>query len=385
MCSFEPAPVLVGVGVMASVALERSLFELGERIRSRSARIEATGWPLRPLRDDPRGKGAARFEGLAPGAAGEALRPSGPAPVVPVLPGSPAEATKRLVGEAAGELADSSARIYRALHEVALVVARARGYVAGVSQVSFHVPAEVVAYALHMHRATLYRQLPKLKALGLVDWRAHRTTYNARVVADGTVWSVKLRPTRGKSARVSIEDLQHKWRDLGWDVLRGRTAYHHVRQSNTEDSSTRGISALLLWALPQEEPETPLSMTVAPGRTPARAVGLEGVLDVPYATRPARAAAVDTAARSVCALLGDDSVNFYRWLLWQLLRLHDRGQDHFGGVFVMLERALADHREGFARTAGALFVSRLKRWQVWELVKATPPWAAGDRPRTTAR
>ena len=77
----------------------------------------------------------------------------------------------------------------RALHEVALRVAAARGYVPGVTQVSFFVPAEVVACELGMHRATLYRQLPRLEKLGVVHARAHRTTYNGRVVADGTVWA----------------------------------------------------------------------------------------------------------------------------------------------------------------------------------------------------
>lgn len=362
---------------MASVALQRSLFELQARIRARPAKSEAAGSPLRPLEELPRGRGRGGFGPESRGAAGGALRPPGVARPVRVGARSAVGVSARLVGETVGQLPASAGRIYGVLHEVAVRVASARGYAAGVSQVSFHVPAEVVAHELGMHRATLYRHLPRLKALGLLDARAHRTTYNGQVVADGTIWSVKLIPSRGRSARVSYEDLRHKWRDLAWDVERGRTAYEHVRQSDTGERQQGAVGVLLGWALPQEDIQAPLGMTVAR----YGGVGLECVLDVPFASRAARGEAVDVAARSACALLGDDSVNFYRWLLWQLLRLHDRGQDHFEGVFVMLQRAVADQREGFARSAGALFVSRLKRWEVWELVRATPPWGVGARPQ----
>jgi hypothetical protein len=55
-------------------------------------------------------------------------------------------------------------------------------------------------------------------------------------------------------------------------------------------------------------------------------------------------------------------VNFYRRLIWQLLRRLDAtGEDHFGMVYEQARRAAADSAEGFARRPGALFVSRLKR------------------------
>jgi hypothetical protein len=46
--------------------------------------------------------------------------------------------------------------------------------------------------------------------------------------------------------------------------------------------------------------------------------------------------------------------------VWQLLRLHRQGRDYLLTVFQMALRANADHREGFAKKPGALFVSRLK-------------------------
>ena len=190
---------------------------------------------------------------------------------------------------------------------------------------------------------------------------------------------MKLTPFRGKRARVAFEDLKHKWRDLAWDVERGHTAFAHLRQSKTDKEQGAAVELLLVWALPQVEGQTPIPMTVAPPAAGLVGVGLEIVLDVPFAPRQGRGTAVDLAAKGACAALGDDSVNFYRWLLWQLLRLHDRGQDYFPQLLLMLQRAAADQREGFARSAGALFVSRLKRWEAWESVRNVPPWRVSSR------
>ncbi len=78
-----------------------------------------------------------------------------------------------------------------------------------------------------------------------------------------------------------------------------------------------------------------LSLTVATG---AHADPLT-VLDVPYAPKDERGKMVDAGARATAAYLGDlHSVNYYRWLLWQLLRLYDRGQDYFAAT--MLQAAL---------------------------------------------
>jgi hypothetical protein len=35
----------------------------------------------------------------------------------------------------------------------------------------------------------------------------------------------------------------------------------------------------------------------------------------------------------------------------------------------MILSAGADHREGFARSTGALLTLRLKRWEVWEVLR----------------
>ncbi len=76
---------------------------------------------------------------------------------------------------------------------------------------------------------------------------------------------------------------------------------------------------------------------------------------------------VDKAARAIAQHLADaDSLNFYRYLVWQLLRLYRGDRSYFATVYQMVLRAGIDHHEGFARRAGALFVSRLKVCSLWD-------------------
>ena len=94
--------------------------------------------------------------------------------------------------------------LFRALHEVGVEVSVERGYHPKTSQVSFFVPVEAVALALGVHRCTVYRALPELRALGLIDARAHYTTHRGRTVSDGTVWAVRLRPVGGCYSRPNV-------------------------------------------------------------------------------------------------------------------------------------------------------------------------------------
>jgi len=284
---------------------------------------------------------------------------------------------KQLLAPLVDELPSVSLEVYQLLFETALAVAKARGYVAGTTQVSFFCPAEVIAYVLGIHRATLYRHLPALIERGLIAYRAHRTTHNGHTVADGTVWSIKLTPLRGKKARVSYEDLKHKYRDLSADIEIGRTAYNLVRQSSIEEDTKREINLILEWALPRSTNKPPLPLTVARDAE----VGVECVLDVPYAPKKDRGVMVDKAAKVIAGFLGDDSLNFYRWLLWQALRVRDGGVDYFVQLHLMITRAGVDYQEGFARSAGALLVSRLKESGLWRELREVPPYSVGTRPK----
>jgi hypothetical protein len=101
---------------------------------------------------------------------------------------------------------------------------------------------------------------------------------------------------------------------------------------------------------------------------------------VPFAKRAERNRVVELAAEALSQALADrGGVNFYRRLLWQLLRAADRGGgDYFGQLHLMAARARADVQEGFARKGGALFVSRLKGALWWDEVMRAPPTRVGS-------
>jgi DNA-binding transcriptional ArsR family regulator len=286
-------PVLVDV-TPSPKRLEVLLAELGEKVGQRGS-VSAT------VLDSP----LPTKESMRPESLSGPLRKQIPPVREKTL--EPAELTERLTAPLATELHPTALKVYQALHETALHVAKSRGYAPRVSQVSFHIPAEITAFALSMHRSTLYRHLPALRELGLVDSRAHYTTHNRRTVSDGTVWSVKIDPKRASPAQVRFDDLKHKWRDLASDIGSGRTAYRAVRQSETGEGGPSTVEVLLTWALPENQTQSPLPMTVASGP--------EVVLDVPYAPQKERNRMVDLAAQSVASYLGDDSLNFYRQLL----------------------------------------------------------------------
>ncbi len=268
--------------------------------------------------------------------------------------------------------------LFRALHTSAVEVGAAREYHPNVSQVSFFCPVEAVALALGVHRSTVYRALPELRALGLIDMRGHYTTHRGRTRSDGAVWCVRLHPLKGCRARLSYGDLKRQYRNLSGDVEAGRTVWALMRQSK-ELPSSEGVNLnyILRWALPptQQNPVT------SDCRTGARR-DLEAVLDVPHAGREARGAAVDLAAQALAAALSDrGGLNFYRSLLWQLLRRADvTGDDYSYQVYLAAQRAAVDAQEGFARKPGALFVSRLKGAPWWDEVMRAPPVRVGTAP-----
>jgi hypothetical protein len=100
------------------------------------------------------------------------------------------------------------------------------------------------------------------------------------------------------------------------------------------------------------------------------------VLDVPHVDRGERSAAVNLAAEALAAALRDrGALNFYRRLVWQLLRRRDATGDEapFAMVYEQARRAAAESGEGFGRRPGAVLVSRLKRARWWDEVWDAPP------------
>lgn len=282
----------------------------------------------------------------------------------------------------------TAAVLYQALRSTALRAADARGYVASTTHVTLHCPLEVVALSLSRHRVTIWRAAKRLRALGLVDARPHKTTaLDGRTVNDGTLWAVRLNPEEGTPARLTVEELRHSWRDLDRDRRRGRTAHRAVQahraavqQSQEPSTSEPDLELLAAWALPPQLTESPISNDCCTGSRR----DLEAVLDVPHAAREDRAAMVEAGAQALSGALSDrGGVMFYRWLLWQLLRLSERtGAAPWGMVYEQARRARADVLEGFAKggNGGALFVSRLKQSPHWEELRRASG-RVGSRPK----
>lgn len=276
----------------------------------------------------------------------------------------------RQVARVAGDLNPLALRIYALLNLLGCTVAHRRGYHRKASQVSYFCPAESICAHLGISRGSFYRSLKELLALGLVDARGHKTTINGWAVrSDGTLWSVKLLPHKGSRARLRYDDLKAQYRDLEADIEAGNTAYAQTRQSSTGETNMVTLESLLAWALPPVHKQTPVTLTVASEER----LSLEILLDVPFIPKQGRREGVDKAARALAQHLTDEgSLNFYRYLVWQLLRLRQQGRDYLLSVYQMVLRANADHREGFARKPGALFVSRLKVCALWDELREVP-------------
>jgi DNA-binding transcriptional ArsR family regulator len=272
-------------------------------------------------------------------------------------------------------LSSTALMLFRALHQIALEVAATRGYAPSVSQVSYFCPLEAVALALGVHRSTVYRAAAELRAAGLVDVRGHFTTYRGRTRSDGSVWCVRLRPVGGCRARLSYGDLRRQYRNLGADVEAGRTVWAALEQSrNNPEKAGVDFEVIRRWALSPTQQDPVMSDCSTTARR-----SLEAVLDAQHAPREARSAAVDLAAQALAQALSDrGGVNFYRRLMWALLRRSDAtGEDYSYSVYLAAQRAAVDSAEGFARRPGALFVSRLKRAGWWGEVWAAPPSRVG--------
>ena len=276
----------------------------------------------------------------------------------------------RQVARVVADLNPLALRIYGLLNRLGCEIAYRRGYHRKASQVSYFCPAESICAHLSISRGSFYRSLQELKALGLIDARGHKTTINGWAVrCDGTLWSVKLLPHKGSRARLCYDDLKAQYRDLETDIKAGNTVWNQTRQSKTDKTKPVTIECLLAWALPPMREQNPVTLTVASEER----LELEILLDVPHVPKQGKREAVGKTARALAQHLTDEgSLNFYRYLVWQLLRLHQQGRDYFLAVYQMVLRARTDKLEGFARKPGALFVSRLKACTLWDELREVP-------------
>ncbi|MCA9840282.1 MAG: winged helix-turn-helix domain-containing protein [Trueperaceae bacterium] len=273
-------------------------------------------------------------------------------------------------------LSEQNIDIYQNLLEVAYHVGDRRGYKAIPNQVTFFCPTEIVASALGMHRSTLYRKLPELREAGLIDQRGHKTSLHGQTRSDGSLWAVNLKPETGYKAKLHIEDFKHDYRDLEADIESGNTAYNYLRQSKETTKDLKSVELILDWIpLPPLRDKSPLSMTVAEGQV----ADIEAFLDLPDVHHSDRGGAVAYSAMQLALFLGDvESIAFYRWLLWQALRLSWQDKSCFGALHTLLLSVRHDKDLESFRKPGAVFVKRLKDSSWWEQLKQVPLTRVGS-------
>lgn len=266
----------------------------------------------------------------------------------------------------------------------ALVVAIKRGY-RKVCTLTVHTVMELVGYCLGIKSSsTLYSYLHELKNLGLIDFKGHVTTVSLKG-ADGEAYEANrcdgallcIRLDGFKRAQLTRFDFQETPRDLQADIKRGHTVYKLLKQfeeSQDPQEKPEDITPLILWSL---NPSGLFSPLKADSSGFADMLGGDyptGILDL--ACSRDRNHNVDRTAHHLVHCLRDTgSLNFYRRLLWQLLRAKDRGWDFFGTVYHAVVRVMADKRESFARKPGALLIARLKDSACWnELWRDQDQW-----------
>lgn len=147
------------------------------------------------------------------------------------------------------------------------------------------------------------------------------------------------------------------------------------------------------WVLaPFSDLSNDVTLTVANAPAVRPLSGLDAVFTLP--TLPGlpkrdRNAAVEQTARALAASFEDtDNLRFWCWLIWQLIRGCDQGQNWTDDVAHLLARVLHDirHDESMnARTQlapGALVVNELRNCGLLDALRALAPTRAGGRPRS---
>lgn len=132
-------------------------------------------------------------------------------------------------------------KIFKILHTLALITTYARGIGSRPSVAIFHLPVELIAAHLQISRVTIWRNIRPLITAGILDARDHKAEYCGEMRVTGKVWAVSVLPERilqkeQRPARVSADDLRHKWRDLTADIRQGRTAYAITRTEEQQDA-----------------------------------------------------------------------------------------------------------------------------------------------------
>ncbi len=277
------------------------------------------------------------------------------------------EVVKALTDKLPKDLPKASVKLFGALVGLAVETIREKNYSPATTHLTMHLPLEVLAGVCGMHRVTAWRHLPALRALGVLDYRACKGTLRGETRNTGTLFCLRLNPSVGSKAKLSYQDFKHKWRDLDRDVRRRRTAYRQLKNGLQQSVALPGdecnLEALKVWTLNQSD-ITPVTTDCCK----AEKGDLHTILDIFSARKEKKAEKIRFAADAISIALNDSrSKRFYMRVLWGAERRRAAtGVDYASKVLAGVLRAATDVTEGFARSGGALFVSRLKASGLYE-------------------
>lgn len=234
--------------------------------------------------------------------------------------------------------------------------------------VTFHSSLTLIAAVCGVSRWTTWRALARLKALGVVDYRAQKGKLFDKIRNTGSVFQVRLDPLHGTRAKLSYQDMNHRYKDLT-ALARSKRLSHQTVQ-HIQELQDQSAKYLLLkeWTLKTYAQESPVVSSMVQG-------GLEAILAVSSAQGREVAERVDSAAVALAKALQDTkSTDFYRKLLWALKRrLNASLGDEFHTVYQQVNRVIrADMPEWKGlRSPGALLVSRLKKYPWFDTIMTT--------------
>ncbi|WP_034344016.1 hypothetical protein [Deinococcus misasensis] len=285
------------------------------------------------------------------------------------------------------KLSKAEDAIYQAALELAIHYARARGLSKAVTTVTFHMPAELVMEFAGYKKSTFYVALKRLRSLRLMAVKGKTGDLRGLARKTGSIFCIKLNPRHTHiTPRISIEELQHEWRDLNADVKTGKTAFKTLNGESYKSEEVLNAQLLInTWTLPPSKlnPDA-LHMTLQNGPD-----AVLDVFDLPTlreAPKKNRGVLVDLLAQGIAARLKDHrSINLYRKVLWQTLRMLDRGIDQLAYLQASIQRAEIALKENAVRkTAGARLMDDWKRSKFWDELRNTPQFRVGPTPKAQA-
>jgi hypothetical protein len=233
------------------------------------------------------------------------------------------------------------------------------------SQVSYHLPNDLLAAYIGVDRVTVWRWMEVLKAAGLADSREHRAWAVIKGIpgfyTTGNVWLVRLKPGRVKW---EYADVAYPWRDLEEDRRHGRTAYRVLwpqgkgKGKNRKRPLRPSLELLVRWTLGIREAPPPEVLLTR--RDPTDIAELFALTDLDPQERPD---AIQALAERMAHNLGDPhSVKFYMRVLWRVVE----GKVPATAVYNAYRAAYAPIRQrlhgdgpGQVRRPGALFAAIL--------------------------